>query len=151
MNPVSHYFAQTGVVVSLVVILLALASLYSWTSIFQRSFAIQRAKREVRKFEKQFWKVDKLDDLYKQYGKEHNEGLAALFCTGYSEFLRLKKRPGMTDGEVIEGVQRVMRVASSYEEEGLEGNLPMLATIGSTSPYVGLFGTVWGIMMSFHA
>lgn len=148
----THYFASASIVVSLVVILLALASVFSWMIIFQRGFYLGRARREVKNFEKRFWRADSMEELYRKYEKEEdNEGLSAMFAAGYSEYLRLRKKPSMTVNEIMEGVQRVMRVTASYEEEELESNLPFLATIGSTSPYIGLFGTVWGIMTSFHA
>lgn len=148
---IAHYLASANIIVSMVVLILALASLFSWMIIFQRGFSIGSARREVKRFEKRFWRTDNLDDLYKKHEKEANKGLAAVFLAGYSEYLRLRKRPGITVAEMMEGVHRVMRVAASYEENALEDGLPFLATIGSTTPYIGLFGTVWGIMMSFHA
>lgn len=146
------YFSSSNIIVTFVLVVLALASFFSWMIIFQRGFLINQARREVKRFEKRFWRTENLEELYKKYDKDdEHEGLSALFCAGYKEYLRLRKRAGMTSKEIIEGVHRAMRVTASYEEEELESGLPLLATIGSISPYIGLFGTVWGIMMSLHA
>lgn len=147
------YFVSSSIIVQLVILVLLIASIISWTIIFQRGFSIGATQRKVKKFEQRFWDAENLENLYRDLEKrgEGNDGLAALFKAGYSEFIRLRDKPGISSSEILEGVRRVMRAAFSYEEDALESHLSFLATIGSTSPYIGLFGTVWGIMTSFHA
>jgi len=147
------YFFSSSIVVQAVIVILLLASLISWTIIFQRGFYTGRAKRAAKRFEKKFWKTEDLNAIYAQVEKkgDKNEGLANIFRVGYREFLQLKKRYPDNEEAVIDGVQRIMRAVVAFEEDELEANLSFLGTVGSTSPYIGLFGTVWGIMMAFHA
>ena len=139
---------EASIIVQVVMGLLLLVSLISWMIIFVKTSQIGRARREQERFEKRFWSgisVDKLyDDLSAKAGKS---GLEAMFFGGYHEYLRAH-RANSAMPQVV-GAQRAMRVAESRELEKLEKNLSFLATVGSTSPYVGLFGTVWGIMNSF--
>jgi len=139
--------------VQLVMASLLLASLLSWTAIFERSRTLRRASREADEFEDRFWSGADLGDLYRgvDRNRENLVGMAAVFHAGFREFARLKETAGMDPMAVVEGARRAMRVAMSREMDNLEQYLSFLATVGSTSPYVGLFGTVWGIMNSFHA
>ncbi len=139
--------------VQLVMASLLLASVLSWTAIFERSRTLRRAAREAEEFEERFWSGVDLGDLYRglERRREDLTGMAAVFHAGFREFARLKETAGMDPMAVIEGTRRAMRVAMSREMDSLEQYLSFLATVGSTSPYVGLFGTVWGIMNSFHA
>jgi biopolymer transport protein TolQ len=153
-NPVIlSYFFSSSIIVQIVILILLLASLASWTIIFQRTFYIGRARRGVKRFEKTFWKAKDLNAFYKTIEKkgDKNEGLAAIFHAGYHEFLLLRKRYPNDTKAAFDGVQRIMRAAVAFEEDELESHLAFLGTVGSTSPYIGLFGTVWGIMMAFHA
>ncbi len=145
-------FANASLLVQLVMLLLLLASLYSWTLIIQKSRQLKQAHAAAVTFESRFWSGIDLVELYRQVSKRHNtlEGLASLFEAGFGEYARLRKQGGKTLG-VVEGAQRSMRVVLSREIDRLESSLAFLATVGSTSPYIGLFGTVWGIMNSFRA
>lgn len=146
-----HLIAQAGPLVQLVMLLLALASVISWALIFQRVQVFRRAKRSQLAFEEQFWSGMDLGQLYREVNANPtaHSGMEAVFRAGFREFSRLRQQSRDADA-VMEGAQRAMRVAFSREQERLETHLPFLATVGSTSPYVGLFGTVWGIMNSFR-
>lgn len=138
--------------VQLVMLLLLLASITSWTMIFSKWKAMKQARAEADKFEERFWSGIDLEMLYKNVTSHRHEtmGLSAIFEAGFKEFLRMRDRHVAT-GAVLEAAQRSMRVALTREIDALETHLSFLATVGSTSPYVGLFGTVWGIMNSFRA
>ena len=146
------YFSSANIVVQVILGLLLIASVFSWTVIFQRGFSLGRAKRAVKKFEKQFWHSEDLSALYDQVEKKGDkaEGLPTIFRAGFSEFLHLKQT-NAPENKILAGTQRAMKAAALYEEDELESGLSFLATVGSTSPYVGLLGTVWGIMIAFHA
>jgi biopolymer transport protein TolQ len=146
-----YLIANAGVLVQLVMLLLALASIMSWALIFQRIQVFRKAKRAQLAFEERFWSGMDLGQLYREVNAEPTpfSGMEALFRAGFKEFSRLRQQSRDADA-VMEGTQRAMRVAFSREQERLEAHLPFLATVGSTSPYVGLFGTVWGIMNSFR-
>lgn len=143
--------ASASLVVQLVMLLLVLASVFSWVVIFQRIRVLRNAKKVRRTFEDLFWSGMDLSQLYRQITAEGRrvEGIENIFTSGIKEFTRLRQSANMDPDAVMEGVQRAMRVALAREEEKLDQHLPFLATVGSTSPYVGLFGTVWGIMHSF--
>ncbi|MCK2147841.1 protein TolQ [Marinobacter alexandrii] len=132
-------------------LLLALASVVSWALIFQRFQVFRKARRSQLAFEERFWSGMDLGQLYREVNAEPTpfSGMEAVFRSGFKEFSRLRQQSRDADA-VMEGTQRAMRVAFSREQERLETHLPFLATVGSTSPYVGLFGTVWGIMNSFR-
>jgi biopolymer transport protein TolQ len=134
-------------------LLLLLASLYSWTLIIQKYRLLKSARADAQTFENRFWSGIDLLELYRQVSKRRDElgGLASLFEAGFGEYARLRKQEGLTGKDIVEGAQRSMRVVLSREIDRLEASLAFLATVGSTSPYVGLFGTVWGIMNSFRA
>ncbi len=144
--------ANASFLVQMVMLLLMVASIVSWVMIFQRAKFLKMAQQILDGFEEQFWSGVDLRQLYVDTkAKLHaNSGVENIFCAGLKEFTRLRQRTGADAEAVMDGVQRVMRVALAREEEKLELHLPFLATVGSISPYVGLFGTVWGIMNSFR-
>ncbi len=132
--------------VQLVMIILLAASVISWYLIFQRSAYFKQAKSDQAIFEERFWSGMDLGRLYRE--SENTPGLEFIFKAGFKEFNRLRQN-NMDADAIMEGAQRAMRVALSREADRLDASLPFLATVGSTSPYVGLFGTVWGVMNSF--
>ncbi|HZC01997.1 MAG TPA: protein TolQ [Gammaproteobacteria bacterium] len=144
---------DASLLVKLVMLVLVLASLWSWTIIFSKRFAMRRARRAADSFEDRFWSAEDLSTLYSRItGRGHEpSGMERIFEVGFREFARLRKREGIDPRAVLEGAQRSMRVALNREIEELEHSLSFLATVGSVSPYIGLFGTVWGIMNSFQA
>lgn len=146
-----YLVANAGVLVQLVMLLLALASVVSWALIFQRVQVLRKARQAQYAFEERFWSGMDLGQLYRDVTNNPTpfSGMESLFRSGFKEFSRLRQQSRDADA-VMEGSQRAMRVAFSKEQERLEAHLPFLATVGSTSPYVGLFGTVWGIMNSFR-
>jgi biopolymer transport protein TolQ len=147
------YVANASLIVKLVMLLLLLASVVSWTLILQRASVLKQAKQSLYQFENQFWSGTDLQKLYQ--GLEHqpggSTGIAYIFKAGFEEFMRLRKQAGISADAVMASVQRAMRIANARETDRLENHLAFLATVGSTSPYIGLFGTVWGIMNTFHA
>lgn len=144
--------SNASLVVQLVMLSLLGASVMSWVLIFQRSSMLRAAKNGLEEFEERFWSGIDLSKLYRQVSASPNvdSGPEQIFRAGFKEFSRLRQQPGVDPAAVMDGVSRAMRVAISREEERLDQSLPFLATVGSTSPYVGLFGTVWGIMNSFR-
>lgn len=144
--------SNASLVVQLVMLSLLGASVMSWVLIFQRSSMLRAAKNGLEEFEERFWSGIDLSKLYRQVSASPNvdSGPEQIFRAGFKEFSRLRQQPGVDPVAVMDGVSRAMRVAISREEERLDQSLPFLATVGSTSPYVGLFGTVWGIMNSFR-
>ena len=156
MNPdlsFFHLIATASLPVQAVMAILVLASVVSWTMIFKKRTWLNRAKREADQFEDRFWSLEDLTPLYNRVSNKRYRaaGMERLFEAGFKEFVRLQKQEGIVADAVMEGTQRAMRVALNKEIEGLELHLSFLATVGSTSPYIGLFGTVWGIMNSFRA
>ncbi|EGS68613.1 protein TolQ [Vibrio cholerae BJG-01] len=128
-------------------------SVASWAAIIKRSKVISAAEREADTFEDRFWSGMDLGSLYQDVKKRKDDiyGIEEIFYAGFTEFARLRKtNPGAPDF-VMEGTGRAMRVAVAREVDSLETSLPFLATVGSISPYIGLFGTVWGIMHAFIA
>ncbi|WP_089724145.1 protein TolQ [Candidatus Thiosymbion oneisti] len=144
---------NASVVVQLVLATLVLASIISWTMIFDRARVLKRARQITDDFEQRFWSGGDLGALYRDLERDPRgvSGSAAIFRAGFKEYMRLRKGDNGDLMAVLQGTERSMRVALSREMDRLEVNLPFLATVGSTSPYVGLFGTVWGIMHAFHA
>ncbi|NRA18420.1 MAG: protein TolQ [Oceanospirillaceae bacterium] len=143
---------NASVVVKIVMAILMLASVVSWVMIFQRFFFLGSAKRALRRFEDRFWSGVDLGQLFRDVSEnpQSNSGAEEIFRSGIKEYTRLTAQKNFDPEAVMEGVERSMRVALSREEEKLDTHLPFLATVGSTSPYIGLFGTVWGIMNSFR-
>jgi len=138
--------------VQAVMALLIAASLASWVMIFQRGFALAAIRTDATEFENEFWSGKDLGQLYMELEETEADliGLENIFSSGFREFSRSRQQDGVDPDRLMQNVQRAMRVALSREEERLETHLPFLATVGSTSPYIGLFGTVWGIMNSFR-
>ncbi|WML89005.1 protein TolQ [Thiothrix subterranea] len=141
---------DASLVVKIVMILLVLASLLSWTLIMVKSSTINSTQSNVTQFEERFWSGVSLNSLYEELSqKTQRRGLERIFYDGFHEYKRALNTDPTSRLSVTDSVQRSMRVAASKEVDELERNLAFLATVGSTSPYVGLFGTVWGIMNSF--
>ncbi|WP_339460409.1 protein TolQ [Pseudomonas sp. EA_105y_Pfl2_R69] len=143
--------SDASLLVQAVMLILLLASLLSWYLIIQRSAVLRRNERLLKDFQLRFRSAHDLAQLYREGGDGVDEdgGLQQIFQAGYHEFVQLKREPGIAGELVIDGVERSLLVAISEQEERLEKGLPFLATVGSVSPYIGLFGTVWGIMNSF--
>ncbi len=148
-----HLIANASLLVQLVLLALLSVSVVSWAMIFHKRVALSRARREADAFEDQFWSLEDLTPLYTKVSAKRYEptGMEKIFEAGFREFARLHKQDGIDPDAVLAGAQRSMRVVLNKEVETLETSLSFLATVGSTSPYVGLFGTVWGIMNSFRA
>lgn len=143
---------EASLLVQIVMALLVLASVMSWIIIFNKRGLIRKTKASSDDFESAFWSGGDLNTLYRDAGRRKGGslGMASIFEAGFREFSRLKGQPDVTPGKVVEECQRAMRVAQLREVDRLEQSLATLATIGSTSPYVGLFGTVIGIMNTFR-
>ena len=148
-----HLIMEASIVVQLVMASLVLASIVSWTMIFKKRIVLSKAKKEADLFEDRFWSLDDLSPLFQRVSSERYKpkGMEKIFEAGFKEFARLRKDDKIDSAAVLDGAQRAMRIAMSREVDELETSLSFLATVGSTSPYVGLFGTVWGIMNSFQA
>ncbi len=150
-----HLVSQASITVQLVMVILLLASIVSWYFIIQRWLYFRSARAELDAFEQEFWSGIDLSQLFRQGNARAEDGqllfgMESIFRAGFKEFSRLRQQGGADPDAVMEGAQRAMRVAMSREQEKMEERLPFLATVGSTSPYIGLFGTVWGIMTSFQ-
>lgn len=143
---------NASIVVQLVLLILLLASGLSWYFIFGKMFAIRAAIREADNFENDFWSGSDINNLYQRSssGRAPVVGMEKIFDAGYREFLKLKRQGRMDIGVVMEGTRRAMRAACQRELDALERHLAFLASVGSVSPYIGLFGTVWGIMNAFR-
>ena len=145
-------FLQASLIVQLVMILLLVVSIISWIVIFERYFNLNRIKEANKAFEKEFWSGKDLNELHQGIDEVSNDELVGslrVFKHGFDEFLRLSEGQQITI-EDLESVNRAIRVSLAREEESLMHHLPFLANVGSVSPYVGLFGTVWGIINSFQ-
>ena len=148
------YFLHASVVVKCVMLLLAGASIFSWAYILQRLFYLKDVNQSSGQFEQEFWSGEDLSKLYADGSQQKNspEGLEAIFQAGFKEFVRFRKQQPHANSEIMmDNTRRAMRAAQMREQDKLEANLSFLAIVGSTSPYVGLFGTVWGIMTAFRA
>jgi biopolymer transport protein TolQ len=141
-----------SVLVQLVMSGLLLCSLFSWYYIFVKIFTFRRATLQSEKFEKDFWSGGDLNELFQRAVSSRDSAgtMERLFESGFREFTKLRKQSGQNIGAVMDGTRRAMRATYQREMEGLESHLSFLASVGSVSPYVGLFGTVWGIMNSFR-
>jgi biopolymer transport protein TolQ len=148
---ITHLILNASLVVQLVIALLVFASLMSWSMIFDRRRVLRKATRAADDFETRFWSGGDLAELYRQLERDGDDdsGMAAIFRAGFREFARLRTKGHRDPMAMVQGAQRSMRVSLNREVDRLENHLSTLATVGSTSPYVGLFGTVWGIMNSF--
>lgn len=143
-------FARATLTVQIVMIVLLLASFWSWAIIVQKLITFRRVRGEADAFDAAFWSGEPLDELYERVGPEPDVGAARVFAAGMTEWRRSHRR----DGALIPGAQsridRAMDVAIAKEQEALNGRLTFLATVGSTAPFIGLFGTVWGIKNAFE-
>ena len=144
---------NASLVVQLVMALLGMASIVAWTMIFRKRFVLGRATRAADAFEDQFWSGIDLVEVFNRIDVRRSgaAGMERIFHAGFKEFARLRGQKAAEARDVLTGTERAMRIALGREVEYLEVNLSFLATVGSTSPYIGLFGTVWGIMNSFRA
>ena len=143
---------NASLVVKLVLSLLTVVSIMSWYYIFRKWFAIRDTRAKTDKFERDFWSGGNLDTLYQSaVNDRHNTGaLERIFEAGFREFTKLRGQKSLDPATVIDGVRRAMRATYQREIDDLEAHLAFLASVGSVSPYIGLFGTVWGIMHSFR-
>jgi biopolymer transport protein TolQ len=143
---------HASVLVQLVMGLLLVVSLMSWWYIFLKMFAVRLAVRQSKEFEDKFWSQSNLNQLHQETAESNGKtgSMARIFSAGFAEFIKLKKKHAMDNSAVMEGVRRAMRATYQREMDNLESHLSFLATVGSVSPYVGLFGTVWGIMNAFR-
>jgi biopolymer transport protein TolQ len=146
-----HLVTQASFVVQFVMLVLFTASLVSWTFIFSKRKELNRAVEITDEFEEQFWSGVSLSELYRKLAAKdfEPEGIEKIFLAGYKEFSRMRLSGNVEPTVQVESAQRVMRIELLRELDRLDEHLAFLATVGSTSPYVGLFGTVWGIMNSF--
>ncbi|MFH4855123.1 protein TolQ [Vibrio diabolicus] len=146
-------FLQASLLVKLVMLTLLGMSIVSWAMIIKRSNVLSQASKNAEQFEDKFWSGTDLSQLYQKVKarKDEIEGTEEIFYAGFTEFARLRKSNANSPAYIMEGTGRAMRVAVSREVDELETSLPFLATVGSISPYIGLFGTVWGIMHAFIA
>ncbi|BBJ00058.1 TolQ transport protein [Ferrigenium kumadai] len=148
-----HLISNASVLVQLVMGLLLAVSLLSWWYIFLKMFTIRAEAKQTDEFEDSFWRNPDLSQLYKHatsVSRSDQGALERIFAAGYAEFVKLKKQRGVDDSGLMDGTRRAMRATYQREMDRLEAHLAFLASVGSVSPYVGLFGTVWGIMNAFR-
>ena len=145
--------ANASIIVKIVLAILIVASMMSWWYIFVKLFAVRRAKRQAEEFEREFWGGADIVGLYQRAsaGQYEPTGMERIFEAGFKEYLKLKSRSGADIGALMDGTRRAMKATFQRELDYLEAHLSFLATVGSVSPYIGLFGTVWGIMNSFRS
>ena len=141
--------ANASVVVQSVIALLFAFSLWSWWQIFIKLFSLKRAARETDRFEDEFWKGGDLNELFQRASQNRGGALERVFSAGFREYAK-HRRQGSTAAATMDSTRRAMRASYQRETDALEANLAGLATVGSVSPYIGLFGTVWGIMNAFR-
>ena len=146
-----HLVLNASVPVQLVMLLLLGASLLSWWFIFIKLFSLKRALRATDSFEREFWGGGDINAMYQRVAgaREAAGEMERIFAAGFSEFMKLRQQAGLSLNVIVDGTRRAMRATYQRELDGLESHLSFLATVGSVSPYVGLFGTVWGIMIAF--
>ena len=147
-----HLIINASLPVQLVLAILLFASMMSWWYIFIKMFALKRALKVTDSFEKEFWGGGDINVMYQRVAAEReNAGeMERIFEAGFREFMKLRQQTGLSLNVIIDGTRRAMRATYQRELDGLESHLAFLATVGSVSPYVGLFGTVWGIMLAFQ-
>ncbi|RPH47616.1 MAG: protein TolQ [Lysobacterales bacterium] len=151
LNPLDLVL-QASIIVQIVMALLLLASIVSWSIMLRKRAELSRARADADRFEEAFWSGGDLTAMFRSIDQSRRvtKGMESIFEQGFREFSRMRQQGGFASAQLIEGSRRGMRVALLKESDRLENSLAMLATVGSTSPYVGLFGTVWGIMNAFH-
>jgi biopolymer transport protein TolQ len=147
------FILDAGPLVKMVMAMLVVASIVSWAFIIQRAMFFRGTRSDAQNFEDRFWSGGDLAELFEKLKRNRQElsGLESLFFAGFEAFARSRQQANVSPQAIMDSVQRAMRIADAREQDKLERHLPFLATVGSTSPYVGLFGTVWGIMTSFQA
>lgn len=147
-----HLIVNASLPVQGVMLLLLIASLMSWWFIFIKMFTLKRALRVTDRFEREFWGGADINVMYQRVAAERETAgeMERIFEAGFREFMKLRRQSGLTLNVIIDGTRRAMRATYQRELDGLESHLAFLATVGSVSPYVGLFGTVWGIMLAFQ-
>ena len=147
-----HLIINASLPVQIVMLLLLGASLMSWWYIFIKMFALKRALRVTDRFEHEFWGGGDIHAMYERVaaGREEASEMERIFEAGFREFMKLRQQAGLSLNVIIDGTRRAMRASYQRELDALESHLAFLATVGSVSPYVGLFGTVWGIMLAFQ-
>ncbi|MDX8398820.1 MAG: protein TolQ [Gallionellaceae bacterium] len=147
-----HLIQEASILVQLVMGLLLLVSMMSWWYIFLKMFAVRKEVSQSEEFEESFWYETDLNRLHQSYKVSNSEAgsMGRIFASGFSEFTKQKKKTGANNSEVMDSARRAMRATYQREMDSLESHLSFLATVGSVSPYVGLFGTVWGIMNAFR-
>ncbi|MDQ7091507.1 MAG: protein TolQ [Methylococcales bacterium] len=148
-----HLIKEASLVVQLVMLILLVASVISWMFIISKRRELKKVIRITDEFEKEFWSGIELTELYKKLtaNEFESEGIEKIFLSGYKEFSRMRQKGDVEPVVLVESAQRAMRIELTRELDRLDEALPFLATVGSTSPYVGLFGTVWGIMNAFRS
>lgn len=145
-------FLQASLLVKSVMLTLLGFSVVCWAMIFQRIKVLKQAQKQLKIFEDKFWSGSDLSKLYNEVSARSKvTGIESLFVAGFKEYAKLRKSNITSSNAIVDGTHRAMRVAMSREVDSLEKHLPFMATVGSISPYIGLFGTVWGIMNSFIA
>ena len=142
-------FARATIVVNLVMLMLIIASFWAWSIIVQKLIMYRKARAEAEQFDRLFWSGDPLDELFEEIGTDPSGQSERIFASGMTEWRRSHRNDGGMIAGATARIDRSMDVAIAKESEHLQGGLPVLATVGSTAPFVGLFGTVWGIMHSF--
>lgn len=151
-HSIINLILNASIPVQLVMLMLLVASVVSWYMIDRKRTSFKRWNRVADEFEDQFWSGGEMRKIYQEWsGEREPEGIVNIFLAGFREFNRLAQKQNVDRAHMVDGVHRSMRVALSREEVNIDLHLPFLATVGSTSPYVGLFGTVWGIMNSFQS
>jgi len=152
MNDTLALILKASLLVQVVMFLLLMMSMYSWTIIFVKRKELNKARLQATKFSEQFSYIKDFNQLYSQLTDYHYKkgALDSIFVMGYETFVKLHRQNNMLAMDTVLGAQRAMKVVMQKELDKIEENLPILATLGSVSPYIGLFGTVWGIMHSFH-
>ena len=150
---VIRLIVDASIPVQIVLALLLIASIASWAVIFEKRRLLKHAIKSAAEFETSFWSGGDLNNLYRDLARKEAtpHGMAGIFEAGFREFGRLKQESGLSNEQLIEASRRAMRVSHLREMDRLEHNLAFLATVSNTSPYVGLFGTVWGIMIAFYS
>ena len=146
-----HLILEASLPVQGVMLLLVGASLLSWWFIFIKLFSLKQALKATEAFEREFWAGGDMRVLYDRVAETRQSAgeMARIFEAGFREFVKLRQQSGLSVNVMVDGTRRAMRAAYQRELDGLESHLSFLATVGSVSPYVGLFGTVWGIMIAF--
>ena len=147
-----HLILNASAVVQVVMVLLAAVSFMSWYYIFRKLFALRLARTQTEQFERDFWSGGDLNNLYHSaVNNRHGTGsMERIFEAGFREFTKLRSQKNLDPKDIVDGSRRAMRATYQREVDNIDSHLAFLASVGSVSPYVGLFGTVWGIMHSFR-